>query len=121
MSAISYVLSVNGLLFLMSIVFYYFPPKKINKLYGYRTYRTMSNDRIWKEANSTFNLSLLKFSGIGFAAAMLIAFVLPGLIQSWVPMLILSITLIVSIYTTEKTLNASYDSDGKALKKNRKK
>ena len=46
MDAFTYVLTTNGLLFFVSILFWKFPPKKINKLYGYRTYRTMQNNEI---------------------------------------------------------------------------
>ncbi|MBL4605271.1 MAG: SdpI family protein, partial [Flavobacteriaceae bacterium] len=54
MSAYVYVLSVNGLLFIISLIFYFFPPKKINNLYGYRTHRTMQNKEAWDLANNLF-------------------------------------------------------------------
>jgi uncharacterized membrane protein len=63
MSPILYVMTTNGLLFLLSILFYKFPPKKINSLYGYRTVKAMQNQQIWDFANGIFNKNLLIYSG----------------------------------------------------------
>jgi len=112
MSAYIYVLSVNGLLFFVSLIFYYFPPKKINHLYGYRTHRSMSNKEIWDLANNVFNNALVKYSGISFLVAFLLAYLNPELMQSWFPMAFLFFTLLVAIITTEKALNEKYDKEG---------
>lgn len=117
MSSLIYVLSVNGLLFFISILFFYFPPKKINNFYGYRTHRSMSHQEIWDFANATFNRALVKFSGIGFAIALAVVFLLPALMKTWVPMALLFISLFACIASTEKALNASYDSEGQPKKK----
>lgn len=112
MNAYIYVLSVNGLLFLMSLIFYFFPPKKINSLYGYRTHRTMSNQEIWDFANTVFNKNLLIYAALSFVVAMIMAFINPTLMTSWFPMGFLFFTLIICIISTEKTLNEHYDKEG---------
>ena len=117
MNSYIYVLSVNGLLFLMSVIFYFFPPKKINSLYGYRTHRTMQNDDVWNFANSLFNTTLLKYASISFAAAMILAYLNPELMTSWFPMAFLFFTLLVCIITTEKALNQNFDKEGKRISK----
>ncbi len=118
MNAFTYVLSVNGLLFFLSIIFYYIPPKKINSLYGYRTHRTMLNKEIWDFSNQFFSKILLKYSGICFLVALVLAYLNPELMVSWVPMALLIFTLLICIISTEKALNEIYDKEGN--KKSRK-
>ena len=45
--ALLYVFTTNGLLFLISIIFWKLPPKKINSIYGYRTPKATQNQQIW--------------------------------------------------------------------------
>ncbi len=117
MDAFTYVLTTNGLLFFVSILFWKFPPKKINKLYGYRTYRTMQNNGIWDFANTTFNKNLIVYAGISFLAGLLFAsFVAKGTI-SWQPMVLVMLTLVVvCIIKTEKSISERYDDEGNKIK-----
>lgn len=108
-----YVLSVNGLIFILSIVFYKFPPKKINSLYGYRTHKSMLNQDIWDYANAVFTKALLMYAAICFAAAMALTFLNPEMMQSWVPMGLMALTLLVSIVKTEQSLKATFDDEGR--------
>ena len=110
-----YVISVNGLLLFFSIVFYFFPPKKINALYGYRTNKSMKNDEIWSFANSFFNNTLIKYSAISFIAALLFVFVTSVEI-TWQPMVFLLLTLAVSVIKTEQVLSQNFDNDGNKIK-----
>ncbi|MFD2566674.1 SdpI family protein [Pseudotenacibaculum haliotis] len=112
MNPFIYVLSVNGLMFLISVIFYFFPPKKINSLYGYRTHRTMQNEDIWSFANGMFNKVLLKYAAISFVAAMGLAYAYPNLMTSWFPMAFLFFTLLVCILSTENALNEHFDKEG---------
>jgi len=109
-----YVVSVNGLLFFFSIVFYLFPPKKINSFYGYRTNKSMKNENIWLFANAFFNKTLLIYAAISFAFALFFVFVLPVEI-TWQPMVILLLTLAISVIKTEQKLSKIFDEDGKKL------
>ena len=43
-------LLTGSILSLAGCVQYFFPPKKINGLYGYRTARSMQNEELWKKA-----------------------------------------------------------------------
>lgn len=117
MSPYIYVLSVNGLLFLISLIFYFFPPKKINRLYGYRTHRTMQNQDVWDFANTLFNKTLLTYSSISFVAAMVLANLYPNLMTSWFPMGFLFFTILVCIITTENALNQNFDKEGNRTRK----
>ncbi len=112
MNAFTYVLSVNGLIFFLSIIFYYFPPKKINSIYGYRTHRTMQNPIVWDFANKLFGITLLKYSGISFIAALALTFINEALMNSWFSMAFMIFTLLIAIISTEKELNKNFDDDG---------
>lgn len=107
-----YVLSVNGLMFFISVIFYVFPPKKINSFYGYRTHRTMQNKDIWDFANSLFNKTLLTYASISFLAALALAYLNPELMNSWFPMAFLFFTLLICIISTENSLNKNFDTEG---------
>lgn len=106
-----YVLSVNGLLFILSLVFYFFPPKKINKLYGYRTHKSMQNEDIWQFANRFSAKQLVLYSGISFVAAMVLIYLNP--VITWRPMAIMLLSLVVAIIKTEQTLDKNFDDKGK--------
>jgi uncharacterized membrane protein len=112
MSPILYVMTTNGLLFLLSILFYKFPPKKINSLYGYRTVKAMQNQQIWDFANGIFNKNLLIYSGISLLGSVLLAsFTSKEL--TWQPMLLVLLSVLVSIIKTERGLSDNYTEEGK--------
>ena len=112
MNAFTYVLSVNGLIFFLSIIFYYFTPKKINSIYGYKTHRTMQNPIVWDFANKLFGIKLLKYSGISFIAALALTFINEALMNSWFSMAFMIFTLLIAIISTEKELNKNFDGEG---------
>ena len=109
-----YVLSVNGILLLFSILFCFFPPKKINAIYGYRTNKAMKNDVVWQFANTYFNKQFLKYSAISFVAALILASISKEL--TWQPMAIMLLSLAVSVIKTEQELNKNFDGEGKKIK-----
>ncbi|WP_272150840.1 SdpI family protein [Tenacibaculum aiptasiae] len=108
-----YVLSINGLLFLFSIIFYFFPPKKINSLYGYRTNKTMKNETVWKFANTFFIKQFLIYSAVSFVAALIFVFISKDI--SWQPMAIMLLSLAVSVIKTEQEVNKNFDEDGNKI------
>jgi len=114
MSPFYYVLSVNGLLLVFSLIFYFFPPKKINGFYGYRTHKTIKNDEIWKYANSFFAKHLLLYAVISFIFVMILAFINP--IISWQPMAVMLLAIAVCVIKTEQELYNNFDEEGKNKK-----
>lgn len=114
MSSYEYVLSVNGLLFFLSVLFFFFPAKKMSTIYGYRTNKTIKNDAIWNYANTFFSKQLLVYSSISFVFAMILAFVNP--IISWQPMAIMLLAIAVSVIKTEQQLFNNFDEEGKLKK-----
>ncbi|MGJ8743926.1 SdpI family protein [Polaribacter sp.] len=116
MTPIIYILTTNGLLFLLSIIFFKFPPKKINKIYGYRTYKSMLNQQIWDFANAIFNKNLLLYAGISFLGGLLLASFTNAEL-TWQPMVLVLLSLGVSIIKTEKELKENFTEEGKKKKK----
>lgn len=112
MSPFIYVLTTNGVLFLISIIFWKFPPKKINSLYGYRTPKAMQNQQIWDFANASFNETFLKYSGFSFLAALLFASISTEEL-TWQPMVFVALAILVSIIKTERSLNDNFTEEGK--------
>lgn len=113
--ALLYIFTTNGVLFLISIIFWKFPPKKINSIYGYKTPKAMQNEQIWNFANSTFNRSFLIYAGISFLAGLAFATLLKAEL-TWQPMAFVFLTIIVSIVKTEKALNDNFTEEGKKKK-----
>jgi uncharacterized membrane protein len=115
MSPIIYILTTNGLLFLISIIFWKFPAKKINNWYGYRTPKAMLNQQIWDFANSIFNKNLVIYAGISFLGGLVFAnFATKEL--TWQPMVLVLLSVIVSVIKTERALNDNFTEEGKKKK-----
>ena len=115
MSPFIYVLTTNGLLFLLSIIFWKFPPKKINALYGYRTHKSMQNEDIWNFANTAFNQSFIIYSGLSFLGGLLLA-TLSSKELTWQPMILVLLSILVCIIKTEKSLSNNFTDEGKRKK-----
>lgn len=112
MNPITYILTTNGLLFLLSILFWKFPPKKINNWYGYRTHKTLLNEKIWDFANAIFSKNLLIYAGISFIGGLVFAnFATTAL--SWQPMALVLLSVLVSIIKTERALSDNFTEEGK--------
>jgi uncharacterized membrane protein len=112
MNPVTYVLTTNGLLFLLSIIFWKFPPKKINRIYGYRTFKAMQNEDIWGFANNVFNKNFLVYAGISFFAALILATISVKEL-TWEPMVLVMLSLLVSVIKTEKSLSDHFTEEGK--------
>lgn len=102
----------NGLLLLL-IGFLYkrYPPKKINYLYGYRTRRSMANQKVWNYANGVGAQMLIR---VGWFI-LVIGFVTLYFFPSHALLITTSalvISLLASIYLSEKELDRHFDKDG---------
>jgi uncharacterized membrane protein len=96
----------------MSVLFWKFPPKKINSIYGYKTPKAMQNQQIWDFANTTFNKSLLIYAGISFLAGLAFVTFLKAEL-TWQHMAFVFLSIIVSIVKTEKKLTENFTDEGK--------
>lgn len=59
--------------FLITLLFYLFPPKKINSFYGYRTLTSKRSLKHWEMANKVSAKALLAVAGIMLIEAVLLS------------------------------------------------
>lgn len=64
----------SGVLAIVFLVMHFKPPKKINMFYGYRTTRSMKNERNWNYANKLFTQLLPILTAIYTITSMLKTF-----------------------------------------------
>ena len=104
-----------GIIFLMIIlptIFYFFPPKKINAVYGYRTAFSMLNQDTWTEANTYFNRKHLQFATANFTISLGLFFVLPPLTLLTIVALSTIIPALLAMLLTSKHLEQVFDDKG---------
>ena len=72
----------------------------------------MQNKNCWDFANQLFNLSLVRYSGVSLIVTLLLTFLNPSMMSSWIPMGLAIFTLLVVVMKTEKGLNKNFDKEG---------
>ena len=55
---------IGPLLLLISLIFFYFPTKKFNPIYGHRTSMSIKNQDTWNEANKRSSFMMLLVSAL---------------------------------------------------------
>ncbi|MXV50701.1 hypothetical protein GS399_06920 [Pedobacter sp. HMF7647] len=101
-----------GMIFIATgILLKSFPPKKINSLYGYRTFRSMKNQATWDFANRYSAKLLIVFGAILCLIGLISSQVFKssgfGIIIGFALVILAAVSLIV---ITEKRLNKVFDS-----------
>ncbi|MGZ5244171.1 MAG: SdpI family protein [Bacteroidia bacterium] len=108
------VLLTGGIFILGGIIMKIFPPKSINSIYGYRTFRSMRNIETWKEGNS-FGAKAMIITGIFLlVCGVLTHLFLPDLGEkSALPGIgVIIFASIIMIFATEKHLKRLFDKEG---------
>ena len=109
-------ISCGPLMTFLFFLFYKFPPKKINTLYGYRTNRSMKKKEIWDFANTYSAKLLLNFSLLTCIIQIIFIYKDPHsetlLLISWVVFILFSG---LGIWRTELKLNKYFDKKGNRL------
>ncbi|MBF45160.1 MAG: hypothetical protein CMD38_02520 [Flavobacteriales bacterium] len=106
-------LLIGPLMLVISLIFFYFPPKKINLIYGHRTTLSMKNQDTWKEANKRSIHMMLLVSALTCILQLIGIFF--NINQETT---ILNATgflvagLIIGVIVIEKQLKAIFDKDG---------
>jgi uncharacterized membrane protein len=95
----------------IGLLFRFLPPKKINVLYGYRTYRSMSSQDAWDAAHKLCGRAYL---WIGFGVALFVALDkwLNPLAPEWLSLFHAALglaSLIIPIPFIEKKLKARFN------------
>ncbi|MEQ8909994.1 MAG: SdpI family protein [Vicingaceae bacterium] len=101
----------GAICFVIFLFTYFFPPKSINSIYGYRTKRSMQSQRNWDFSQKYSSRKMLR------STAILVLFGLVGLfidlqegLEVGIGMLLLIFALFHPIYLTEKALK-KYEAD----------
>ena len=91
------------------------PPKKINHIYGYRTNRSMKNQKVWDASNDYASSFMVRICLYSFFLPLLFFFVFP----EWNFLLTVignSLLIILIYFYTEKFIREHYDEEGNELK-----
>jgi uncharacterized membrane protein len=108
-------LSCGPLMSLIGYIFYKFPPKEINMMYGYRTNRSMKNKDVWEFANkksANYLLSGSLITSLIQGLFIFLGFTDSSLLYSFI---ILFIFLGLSIWKTETEISKNFDKNGNRL------
>ncbi|AIC39241.1 hypothetical protein NRS6110_03438 [Bacillus subtilis] len=97
----------GGLMIIAGILIKLFPPKSINSVYGYRTRRSMSDQRLWNEANR-YSASLMILSGLVIAGMGLLL----GSNLFILQLILLIAACVITFMLTEKRLKIMTHSQG---------
>jgi uncharacterized membrane protein len=90
-----------------------YPPKDFNRLYGYRTRKSMLNASTWKEANTYSSILMYKFGAIAFVFGVILSLIVHGIIVLAFTTIAFSIVLVSAlIILTEKRLDQVFDNKG---------
>ncbi len=97
----------------------FFPPKKINIWYGYRTERSMKSQDSWDAANR-YAAGLMIFLGFDLAlTGAVIYWLFPELdkeIYSLISIALMIIAGVILLFLTEKHLKKNFDEHGDMFK-----
>lgn len=91
------------------------PPKKINHFYGYRTRRSMKNQKAWDRSNDYASALMVRFCLFSFFLPLLFYFIFPE--WNFILTVVGNSLLIILIYFyTEMYLKEHFDEEGNELK-----
>lgn len=95
---------------IISFIYFKYPPKKINYLYGYRTRRSMQNDGTWTFANKCAAKLLINFSIYSLFIPPILYFLYPE--NNFIITIIIHTALILSVlYFTELQLKIKFKKE----------
>lgn len=97
---------------LLGSIFRFFPPKKINSWYGYRTPRSMRNQDTWNVANQFSSWLMIVAGMIGINAGLSCKYLIAPPADMITTIVVQLIVLFVMIYVTERRLADLFDKNG---------
>lgn len=106
-------LLIGPLMLVLSLIFFYFPPKKINHMYGHRTKISMINQDTWNEANQRSAFMMLLVSGVTCIVQLFgIVIHIPLETNLFYTCIFLVAGLIVGALIVERQLRSIFDKEG---------
>ena len=100
-----------ALLLIMGYIYKFYPPKKPNYIYGYRTRRTMSNQNIWDYANKIGARMIILAGWLVMVIGVLSTYLFPDE-SILITAAAMVITLLAGYYFCELDLNRHFDREG---------
>jgi uncharacterized membrane protein len=102
---------VGSFIIIIGLIFKFFPPKKINSFYGWRSNFSMKNQDVWDEAQRTGSI-LLVAGGCALLLAGLVVYFLLHSKSEIVTLVGVVATFIVIFVTGEIRLHRIFNKDG---------
>ncbi len=101
----------GGILILAGIIMWYFPPKKINPFYGYRTNSSIKSQQHWDFAQKYSAKESIKLGAL-LAVVPLILFIIDieHYTGMWIGLGLLLLTVLLLFWRTEKALKQHFKS-----------
>ncbi|MBW4888352.1 SdpI family protein [Mucilaginibacter sp. HMF5004] len=109
---------IGIIMLLVGFIQYRFPPKHINKYYGYRMGLALKNQQTWDAANSYSGKLMMKIGLICIVGGIALALILGSHAEPAMPLLAMASGIaspIVMMVMTEKYMDKTFDKDGNAL------
>jgi len=99
-----------GIIFLLlGLLLYFFPPKKINIIYGYKTSNSMKSQERWDFAQKFSAVKMIQ-SGLATLILSLLLFFFHFKENNFVVYAVLIIIVFYIIFFTEKAIKSKFDS-----------
>lgn len=106
------ILGQGMLLLLLGVIYATYPPKKINQFYGYRTRRTMANQKVWDYANIIGARMIIRIGFLATAFGIIVYWIYPDEIAIIAQAGVIVVGLILGMLFCEQDLNRHFDKDG---------
>ena len=102
----------GSLFFAGGMIMYLFPPKKINRFYGYRTSSSMKSDERWHFAQNVSSIKMMQ-SGVFVFLMSFFGFIIPKSVStnSFLGIGIILAAVFYVLFTTEKQLKIKFPKD----------
>ena len=100
------------IILLLGSVFSFFPPKKINRWYGYRTPRSMRNQETWNVANRFSGWLMIIAGMLGMNAGLSCKYLIAPPADIITTIVVQLVALAFMIYLTERRLADLFDAKG---------
>jgi uncharacterized membrane protein len=93
----------TAVFFTVALLFYFFPPKKINSFYGYRTFASKRNQKNWDTANKVSSRALLIVSSIMLVEAIVFSVYFDKSFERFT-LITLILGLTITFFITERSI-----------------
>lgn len=91
------------IVFIVSLLFYLFPPKEMNAAFGYRTWRSKRSQQHWQVANRTASKVFFAFASLALLTGLALLLIDRKDLEL-IPTAIIFLGLLITLIITERKL-----------------